>query len=508
MKVFKAEIVIFLILLLSVSFMFGFSFSAQTRILSEVEVISIVSDQNEPSIIYVGSQEHVYKTNDSGNSWKKIFSIRKANKKINAIYTNSKSINTLYVLTQDGLYASRNRGDDWQRVFKGSSDLENNCLSVLITSVVFLGTEEGLFISHTQGKTWQKSSGQFSESIISLIVGDPHNEDIVYLACEKGIYITEDRGKNWKRIYITYNSEIPLEDYSDYDGDVINQVINIKSMVISNKRLYIATTKGFFFSEDKGKKWQSLTKIGLSTLNISSMVVSDDEQLYVATDRGIFKLDGSLWKQIGSGFAYKDFRDLIIDTNGSMLIAGKRGLYKSSIEKDNLESKKTNYRIEELKDLFVGEPTIEQVQKATIEFSETNINKIYSWRKQSRLKALFPSFSVGYDKVIYGSSSGAMAVGPRDWDLSLSWDVADLIWSSDQTSIDSRSRLTVQLRQDVLDQVTNLYFERRRLKAELVLSPPDDEIEELYRSLEIQQVTANIDGLTNNFFSKYIQKHN
>jgi len=511
MKVSKVMFVNFLVLFLLVVFMQGSIFALQdkTRLLSEEEIVSLSTDSDNQLVFYAASKEKVYKTIDGGSGWQKIFNIRQANKKINKVYAKSSSIETIYVLTREGLYRSSDQGRNWKKVFKGSSDLESNCLSMLKTSqAIFLGTEEGLFTSQNQGKTWQKTFDQFSDSVVSLIEG---SDKIVYLASEKGVFVSEDNGKSWKRIYVTYRSEIPSEDYSDYDGDVSDQVLNIKSMVISSQGLYISTTKGLFFTNNKGEKWESLTKIGLPSLNIRSMTVSKDEELYISSDKGIFQLGENRWQRVGGGSLYKNYNDLSIDKEGVLLIAGIGGVYrlnmKEDVSKDNKLICKVNYDKEDIEKIFVGEPTIEQVQKAAIKYSETNINKIYSWRRQSRLKALVPSFSVGYDKVIYGSSSGAMAIGPRDWNMDISWDIADFIWSSDQTSIDSRSRLTVQLRQDILDQVTNLYFERRRLRAELLLSPAEDEVEKLYRNLEIQQVTANLDGLTNNFFTRFMQKN-
>ncbi len=511
MKVLKVTFVNFLVLFLLVVFMQGPSFALQDkmRLLSEEEIISLSTDSDNQQVFYAASEEKVYKTIDGGSSWQKIFNIRQANKKINEVYAGPNSIESIYVLTREGLYRSSDQGRDWKKVFKGGSDLEGNCLSMLKTSkAIFLGTEEGLFTSQNQGKTWQKTFDHFSDSVVSLIEG---SDKIVYLATEKGVFVSEDNGKSWERIYVTYRSEIPSEDYSDYDGDVSDQVLNIKSMAISSQGLYIATAKGLFSTNNKGKKWKSLTKIGLPSLNIRSMTVSRDEELYVASDKGIFQLGENRWQRVGDRSLYKNFSDLSIDKEGVLLIAGTGGVYKLNIKeeapKDGKTIQKVNYNKQDIEKIFEGEPTIEQVQKAAIKYSETNINKIYSWRRQSRLKALFPSFSVGYDKVIYGSSSGAMAIGPRDWDMNISWDLADFIWSSDQTSIDSRSRLTVQLRQDILDQVTNLYFERKRLKAEFLLSPPEDEVEKLYRNLEIQQVTADLDGLTNNFFSRFMQKN-
>lgn len=54
-----------------------------------------------------------------------------------------------------------------------------------------------------------------------------------------------------------------------------------------------------------------------------------------------------------------------------------------------------------------------------------------------------------------------------DWGVTLSWNLGELIWNDDQTSIDVRSRLMVELRDDILDEITKLYFERLRVKMEL-----------------------------------------
>ena len=243
----------FLVLLITIVFMSGFSYSGKERMLNENELISIARDYTQPQIIYVASKEHVYRSSDGAGSWKKIFSTRKANKKINRIYLDTTQANVLYVLTQDGLFRSNDQGNDWKRSFRGSSDLENNCLALLSTSmVIYLGTEEGLLISRNQGKTWQRSFDQFSDSVISSIVG---TEGIVYVASERGVFVLEDDGKNWKRIYVIYSSEIPSEDYNDYDGEISGQILNIKSMVLSDNKLYMAATKGLFVTEDKGEKW-------------------------------------------------------------------------------------------------------------------------------------------------------------------------------------------------------------------------------------------------------------
>jgi hypothetical protein len=88
-----------------------------------------------------------------------------------------------------------------------------------------------------------------------------------------------------------------------------------------------------------------------------------------------------------------------------------------------------------------------------------------------------------------------------DWDASLTWQLSDLIWSSDQTSIDSRSKLMVELRNEVLDQVTRIYFERRRLQVELAACAYPDKGERMAAEMRVDELTALIDGYTGGEFS-------
>jgi hypothetical protein len=60
----------------------------------------------------------------------------------------------------------------------------------------------------------------------------------------------------------------------------------------------------------------------------------------------------------------------------------------------------------------------------------------------------------------------------------------------------------VQLRDDVLNEVTRIYFERRRLQVEMLLSPPERVEDKIEKELRLQELTASIDALTGGFFSE------
>ncbi|MDO8602623.1 MAG: hypothetical protein Q7O04_02100 [Candidatus Omnitrophota bacterium] len=164
---------------------------------------------------------------------------------------------------------------------------------------------------------------------------------------------------------------------------------------------------------------------------------------------------------------------------------------------------------------FEGEPTINDVQNAACEYAEVHPDKIKEWRKFANKKAILPNVSVGLDRYVTdywhwdsGTSPDTLQKGKDtvSWDIAMSWDLGDLMWSSDQTAIDVRSKLMVELRDDIMNEITRTYFERRRLQIEMLASPPKDLRLSLEKELRLQELTADIDALTGNYFSTHIKK--
>ena len=80
-----------------------------------------------------------------------------------------------------------------------------------------------------------------------------------------------------------------------------------------------------------------------------------------------------------------------------------------------------------------------------------------------------------------------------------------MFWNSSQTAIDVRSRLMVQLRRNVLNEVTRVYFERKRLLAEFAAHPAEDPVLLRERELRVQELGAQLDALTGGWFSEQLE---
>ena len=86
----------------------------------------------------------------------------------------------------------------------------------------------------------------------------------------------------------------------------------------------------------------------------------------------------------------------------------------------------------------------------------------------------------------------------------MAWDLSELIYNDDQTNIDVRSKLMVQLRDDILDEATKLYFERIRVKMEIDNLSIEDRTKRAEKELKIKELTVYLDGLTGGYFSQHL----
>ena len=213
-------------------------------------------------------------------------------------------------------------------------------------------------------------------------------------------------------------------------------------------------------------------------------------------------------------------RILSYSPSGDFLLAGtKKGVFRLSYPELYLSVLENKPRdLPQLKDIlaqFKNEPAIGEIQKVAIQYAEVSPKKIESWRRGAALKALLPTLAVskrvGTDQNVDIDRGGTadpdqFIIGPAestsDWSVGVSWDLADLIWNGDQTSIDTRSRLMVELRDDVLNEVTHLYYERRRLQVEMAMAPMRDLAIQIEKEIRLQELTAGIDALTGGYLSK------
>jgi photosystem II stability/assembly factor-like uncharacterized protein len=464
--------------------------------------------------------------------------LRGTGKVINSIAINPLDTKVIYAGTQDGLYRSKDQGMTWKRIFNGIGDLEGSILFVAINPVnpeiIFIGTEAGLFLTKNGGKNWRRDRSLPSESRVSFITIDPSKPNIIYAITNRGLYKSTNSGINWERIFESYISENDNRENYIITNQIeiveTNKVRNeLKSIAINPadpKTVYIGTSEGLFVSDDEGLTWKIAGSSGLISRDIHHLVISssDPDSVYAATSRGVFRYSkGSrTWKELYKGLTSVDIRFLSIAPTTregftTLWAVTKRGVFKTISMIQNTVSKNREMKVKDVFSIFADEPSIVEIQQAAIRYAEVHPEKIEKWRKAAAKRAWLPDLRIGYDKNKDWQSSDYFYKGAYmdnditegkdwSWSISLTWELGDLIWNDDQTSIDTRSRLMVQLREDVLNEVTRLYFERRRLQIEMLLSPPEEIKDRIEKELRLQELTADIDALTGFYLSKRLRQ--
>jgi ligand-binding sensor domain-containing protein len=487
---------------------------------------AVIIDPDDAKIIYLGTDRGLFKSQDSGKSWRNLFLSKAKSIGVNFILFDFANKDIIYAATDSGLFYSTNKGQKWDKIFKGKNNFEADCLAVaVLNGVIYLGTKQGLFVSRDKGRFWHKEKGKLGTAQIFNIVSFPENLSLLYLACSDGVFKSIDSGDSWERIFVSTPKDNEEEgDNEDEDQDEEIKYSDIRYLAADPGNpgyLFLATSRGIYQSKDGGISWETFPEYGLLSHDLLFVLCPKKSQLYSVSRSGIFTYRGFVWKELSLGLSFKKVNFIALDNNSNLYACLDSGLFRSSPG--------DGYRgTDILGEYFNNEPAIHDVQEAAIQYAEVSPEKITRWRKQAAKRAWLPKITVGMDryknstvsKSIWGTSGtnsydGKHYVGPddetnydnRNWGVSLTWELGDLIWNSSQTSIDVRSRLMVQLRDDILDEANKLYFERIRVKAELDSLSLEEKKKRFEKELRLRELTASIDALTGGFFSQQLSKN-
>lgn len=171
---------------------------------------------------------------------------------------------------------------------------------------------------------------------------------------------------------------------------------------------------------------------------------------------------------------------------------------------------------EELKALE-QEPSIQEVHKAALRFYHAEPDTIDSLRTRAAFKSLLPDINVSYRQgnngvfinkfdYLQGDPNMDSQVGQDlskgdvyEWQVSGSWSLSRLMFNPEVLDVASLAAL----QEGVLKEVTRLYYTRRRLQIDFIISNPTDPGTRLSKQIRIDQLTATLDALTNNLFAQH-----
>jgi hypothetical protein len=177
-----------------------------------------------------------------------------------------------------------------------------------------------------------------------------------------------------------------------------------------------------------------------------------------------------------------------------------------------------------LRQILKSEPSVREVQRAALKFYKLEPERINRMAVATRAKALVPEIEGSIDNSIghtftntrdgLFSQQSLVAIDPNNpdgfkervqtntdnllWRVRAVWNLDRLIFNSEELDVKSLN----SLEENLVREVTTLYFSRQRLIANLILSGPEEDEEIFYELLRLDEMTATIDALTGNYFGQ------
>jgi competence protein ComEA len=166
---------------------------------------------------------------------------------------------------------------------------------------------------------------------------------------------------------------------------------------------------------------------------------------------------------------------------------------------------------------YAAEPSIREIQQAAINYAGAHPDRIDSWRARAANRAFAPALSLGlvkdWDKTERTLTESGKADRKADytyddWSLraTAQWDLDRAVFDPEEPKVNREAIRLQRYRDDVVDEVTRRFFERRRLQIELDMSPPTDMADRVRKELRLQELTADIDALTGGYLSERLKE--
>ena len=483
--------------------------------LGGARIKAVVTNGKDGQAIYVGTDKGVYIVRGERSLLTRIPELSLSGD-TNALFIKEDG-RTVLAGTQNGAYETRDQGKTWQGIYSGQAVLAIASLD----GQIFIGTANGMFAKKDSEEYFSRLPGQSGReaSYVLRVSGQQ-----IYSLGDEHLYLIRPETRTADIIFSVSGKEDGAEDANDnvQESEEKNERF-LRAIEIYEGTVSVASVRGIYESRDSGRTWREVPSDGVALTQVNDLALVDplngNGTLCAGTDRGLSCRINGLWRPVDDSIPGGTVRCLVKGKGGEFFVATEKGIYilpqaternLATLAHEPVAGDCQFKDYASFEEHFSQEPSIKDVHAMAIRYSDTDQRKIETWHRQSRAKAFLPHFSVGVARDTgdlwhwdTGPNPDVLQKGRehRDWDMTVTWELADLVRSTDQTSIDSRSKLMTELREEVLDQVTRIYFERRRLQIELVSCVYPAAGERMAAEMRVHELTALIDAYTGGEFT-------
>ena len=308
-------------------------------------IVVIQLHPKNPDILYVTTNDYIYKSRDGGKTWANI-SRGMSHSRVIAMAVDPSYPATVYAGTKgDAVYKSYDGGQRWASMRSG---LDDATISSVVNQFVFdpydsnhifAATTMGIFETKTGGGSWVKKMEGMKEVLMVVALGmDPTRPAVLYAGTSGGVYKSVNEGGHWEKVN---NGLVPPEMIKS------SRALNVTSIHVDPfepDTVYAATLSGLYKSTDGAASWDRIGQ-SLQDQMIISMILDRSKRgvIYITGRDGVHRSGdgGANWKTLNKGFASTNIRSIAQSaTNPELFYAGTNGsgLYRSQDAGETWES--------------------------------------------------------------------------------------------------------------------------------------------------------------------------
>ena len=297
-------------------------------------IVSIALHPTNASILYVATNDAVYKSRDGGQLWERFpsFSARR----VTTLVIDPQFPATIYAGTMaDAVYKSPDGGQHWLPHNVGLKEhvsfINQFVFHPTDHEQIYAATTVGAFYTKDGGREWEeRMAGMKEVHIVVSIAIHPRDPRVLYAGTTGGIYRSDSAGMGWKKIN---NGLIPEQELMGAMALGVNAIV---FDVVNPDIVYAGTTKGLFRTATRGEQWERIGQ-SLPDLFVSSILLdpAQPKTLYIGGPGGVWKSpdSGQTWTASNNGLASLNIRTLAMSQRDSHLLyvgTNGSGLYRST----------------------------------------------------------------------------------------------------------------------------------------------------------------------------------
>ena len=225
-------------------------------------IVVIQLHPKNPDIIYVTTNDYIYKSRDGGQTWANI-SKGMSHSRVISMAVDPSYPATVYAGTKgDAVYKSHDGGQRWTSMRSGlddatiSSVVNQFVFDPFDSNHIFVATTMGIFETKSGGGSWTKRMEGMKEVLMVVTLGmDPTRPSILYAGTSGGVYKTVNEGTHWEKVN---NGLVPPEMVKT------SRALNVTSIEVDRfepDTVYAATLSGVFKTTDGARSWSRIGEL-------------------------------------------------------------------------------------------------------------------------------------------------------------------------------------------------------------------------------------------------------